>query len=211
MEKMVLATNNQGKVKDFRGLFSAYDLEILPMSAFSSDFDPEETGASFADNAAIKAFAGRKVSGLSCLADDSGLSLPALDGAPGIYSARYAAGQPQGLTPGLSVDEANNKRLLRELEGVEKERRGAFFICVLCLALADGSYLLGRGQVAGQILEAPQGQGGFGYDPLFYIPSLEKTMAQLSLEEKNQISHRKMAFLDLERALMESGRRLAKK
>ena len=146
----------------------------------------EETGSTFAENAIMKARIAAQRTGLVSLADDSGLEVDALQGAPGVYSARYA-GEPKD-------DERNNDKLLKELEGVPDEQRTARFCCSLAVVSPTGEEFLTEGIVEGRILNERRGKEGFGYDPLFYLPDFGRTMAQLNLSQKNKISHRAQAF-----------------
>lgn len=185
MEKleMVLATRNAGKAAELQALLRArYGAEItlLTLSEIGFEGDIEETGQTFAENALLKARAAAAASGKIGLGDDSGLVVPALGGAPGIYSARYAGEHGN--------DEKNNALLLQNLSG--KTDRRAFFECVLACALPNGENFTVSGRCEGIILESPRGRNGFGYDPLFYVPGLGKTLAEMSGEEKNAISHR---------------------
>ncbi len=185
MEKleMVLATRNAGKAAELQALLRArYGTEItlLTLSEIGFEGDIEETGQTFAENALLKARAAAAASGKIGLGDDSGLVVPALGGAPGIYSARYAGEHGN--------DEKNNAMLLQNLSG--KTDRRAFFECVLACALPNGENFTVSGRCEGVILESPRGRNGFGYDPLFYVPGLGKTLAEMSGEEKNAISHR---------------------
>lgn len=185
MEKleMVLATRNAGKAAELQALLRArYGAEItlLTLSEIGFEGDIEETGQTFAENALLKARAAAAASGKIGLGDDSGLVVPALGGAPGIYSARYAGEHGN--------DEKNNAMLLQNLSG--KTDRRAFFECVLACALPNGENFTVSGRCEGIILESPRGRNGFGYDPLFYVPGLGKTLAEMSGEEKNAISHR---------------------
>ena len=185
MEKleMVLATRNAGKAAELQALLRArYGAEItlLTLSEIGFEGDIEETGQTFAENALLKARAAAAASGKIGLGDDSGLVVPALGGAPGIYSARYAGEHGN--------NEKNNAMLLQNLSG--KTDRRAFFECVLACALPNGENFTVSGRCEGIILESPRGRNGFGYDPLFYVPGLGKTLAEMSGEEKNAISHR---------------------
>jgi len=194
MKRVLIATSNPGKLRDFSGAASAFGIEIASIPNFSSLPTVIEDGATFEANARKKAEAySRYIPGELVLADDSGLEVDALAGAPGVHSARYAADEPH-LANSNTEDEANNARLLRELKNIPPEKRTARFICVI--AAARDSHLLGvfRGKAEGVILEAPRGQNGFGYDPLFYFPSIQKTFAELSAEEKAKYSHRGAAF-----------------
>ncbi len=185
MEKleMVLATRNAGKAAELQALLRARygaKITLLTLSELGFEGDIEETGQTFAENALLKARAAAAASGKIGLGDDSGLVVPALGGAPGIYSARYAGEHGN--------DEKNNALLLQNLSG--KTDRRAFFECVLACALPNGENFTVSGRCEGIILESPRGRNGFGYDPLFYVPGLGKTLAEMSGEEKNAISHR---------------------
>lgn len=186
MAKVVLATKNPGKVREFRTLAGDRNWDIISLNDFPSLVPPEETGTTFRENAMIKAMAVFNETGITTLADDSGLEVDFLDGMPGVYSARFA-GEP-------SRDEKNNKKLLSLLKGVPEGKRTARFRCTIAIASIGETVLFCEGICEGMIGQFPQGDKGFGYDPLFWIPELGKTMAQLSLEEKNRISHRGKAF-----------------
>jgi len=194
MKRVLIATSNPGKLRDFTGAASAFGIEITSIPNFSSLPTVIEDGATFEANARKKAEAySRYVPGELVLADDSGLEADALAGAPGVHSARYAANEPH-LANSNTEDEANNARLLRELKDVPADRRTARFVCVVAAA-RDGQILGAfRGKAEGVILEAPRGNNGFGYDPLFYFPPIQKTFAELSAEEKAKYSHRGAAF-----------------
>jgi XTP/dITP diphosphohydrolase len=187
MQEIVVATSNGGKLREFAALLAPVGLRLHAQSAFGVA-SAEETGASFIENAIIKARHAAAATGLPALADDSGLAVDALDGEPGIHSARFAG-------PGAD-DAANNRRLLERLAGVPPERRGARFHCVLVLMRhARDPVPLGR------ILEAPRGEHGFGYDPLFLDPALGRSAAELEPALKNRLSHRARALEALLRAL----------
>ncbi|HEV8525869.1 MAG TPA: RdgB/HAM1 family non-canonical purine NTP pyrophosphatase [Terriglobales bacterium] len=187
--RVLLATSNPGKLRDFAAAARGV-LVIEGLGGFASLPSITEDGATFEENARKKAeHYSRLAPGEIVLADDSGLEVDALSGAPGINSARYAAGTGENAS-----DTANNDRLLRELDGVPDERRSARFVCVIAVA-RDGR-ILGtfRGVAHGTILRLPRGSGGFGYDPLFFYPPLQKTFAELTTEEKAAVSHRGEAF-----------------
>lgn len=196
-DTLIVATRNQGKVKEFAHAFAALGVEVKSMYDYPELPDVVEDGVTFAANAFKKAKAVGDALGLPVLADDSGLCVDALDGAPGVYSARYAGDH--------SADEDNNEKLIGELEqlrlGEDTEQpllSPARFVCVLVLYdPVSGEKLEAEGHVEGWITSDPSGSGGFGYDPLFYLPSHEKTMAELSLEEKQLISHRGEALRKL--------------
>jgi len=189
-QKIVLASNNPGKIREIQALLAGRGIEILPQSKFV-DFEAAETGLTFIENAILKARHAAHWSGLSAIADDSGLEVDALDGAPGVLSARYAGA-------GAS-DRANNDRLLRELAGIPDVQRTARFRCVMVYLrhARDPSPLIGQGVWEGRILQAPRGAGGFGYDPLFYVPEADCAAAELPPQEKNRRSHRSKALREL--------------
>lgn len=194
MKQIVLASRNAKKAAELTQLLAPLGFTVLPVTAFS-DVEPEETAPTFIENALIKARHAVLASGLPAIADDSGLEVTALDGAPGVLSARYA-GEP-------SDDEANNLKLLEALDGLDEVQRGARFVCALVfLRHADDPVpRLAVASWRGRILHAPQGDNGFGYDPLFWVPSHHCSAAQLPAEVKNSISHRAQALQDLVRQL----------
>lgn len=201
MKKIVLASGNRGKLAEFNQLLSRTGWSIFSQA----DFDvPEaaETGLSFVENAIIKARNAAHYSGLPALADDSGLEVDALHGAPGIYSARFAGADAD--------DAANNRKLLELMADVPDAQRSARFQCVLVFMrhASDPSPLICQGTWEGQLLHAPRGDTGFGYDPLFYIPDLQQTSAELSPTRKNQLSHRGQALAKLLATLREQHDRL---
>ena len=184
---LVLATRNEGKTEEIRALLSDFPIEIKNLEDFGPLPTPEEDGESFEENAVKKARFTAKVLGLPALADDSGLMVDALDGAPGVRSARYAGER--------ATDSENNSKLISELENVEI--RKAAFACVIAIAVPWGPTLIYEGRCEGRITKEPAGIQGFGYDPVFYYPPLQKTFAQLSTEEKNRVSHRGQALGEL--------------
>ena len=194
MDRILIATSNPGKLRDFAGAAASLGIEIAPIPNFASLAGVVEDGLTFEENAKKKAETySRAVPGEIVLADDSGLEVDALNGAPGVHSARYAADAPH-LTDNNSDDEANNGRLLRELKDVSADKRSARFVCVIAAA-RDGQMLqMFRGEAEGAILNCARGTNGFGYDPLFYFPQIHKTFAELTPEEKAQYSHRGAAF-----------------
>ena len=200
---VLIATSNSGKLRDFAGAAATLGITIAGIPHFSSLPQVVEDGNTFEENARKKAESySRAIPGELVLADDSGLEIDALGGAPGIHSARYAADEPH-MAECNTDDEANNARVLRELANVAVEKRTARFVCVLAAA-RDGQMLqVFRGVAEGLILDAPRGGNGFGYDPLFYFPRIGKAFAELSAEEKSQYSHRGAAF----RAFLEWYRR----
>jgi XTP/dITP diphosphohydrolase len=194
MKRVLIATSNPGKLRDFAGAAIPFGIRIESLPNFSSLPPVIEDGATFEANARKKAtIYSQYVPGELVLADDSGLEVDALGSAPGVHSARYAAELPH-LANSNTDDEANNARLLHELKNVPSEERTARFICLLALALDQQVLGIFRGHAQGMILHAPRGQNGFGYDPLFYFPAIQKTFAELSPEEKARYSHRGAAF-----------------
>jgi len=183
---IVLATQNEGKVSEFKVLLKDFGVEIKSLKDFGPVPAVEEDGQTFEDNAVKKAQFTARVLGFPALADDSGLVVKALNDLPGVHSARYA-GQD-------ATDEENNLKLLKAMEGVEN--REAFFMCVIAIAVPSGPALIYEGTCEGVITESLAGEGGFGYDPLFLYPPLNKTFAQMSIEEKNQVSHRGKAMAE---------------
>jgi XTP/dITP diphosphohydrolase len=184
--ELVVATRNAGKLKEIRRLLEGTGIAVLGLDAFPALPEVVEDGATFDENARKKAAQTARQTGRMTLADDSGLEVAALGGAPGVYSARYA-----GAGAG---DAANNAKLLAELAGVPPtERRGAF-VCAMALCGPDGVCATFAGRLEGMIVEAPRGDGGFGYDPLFLVPGYGQTLAELPLEVKNRISHRGQAL-----------------
>jgi XTP/dITP diphosphohydrolase len=189
MDTIVLATNNPGKAREFNDILAGENVEVLPQSAFNVP-EVDETGLSFVENALLKARHAAQHSGLPALADDSGLVVDALGGAPGIYSARYAGSQ--------ASDQDNVEKLLTTLGTVPDAQRTAHFYCALVYLRheADPIPLICTGSWEGLITQTPQGAGGFGYDPVFFVASEGKTAAQLSPELKNRLSHRGQALAE---------------
>lgn len=185
--KVILASKNRHKLVELSAILSQLGFEIALESEYGLDLDVEETGATFEENSFLKADAVMKASGLPALADDSGLMVDALDGAPGVYSARYGH---------KSSDPERTAFLLENLKNVPEEKRTAKFVCVITCLWPDGRKIVARGECPGRIAFEPHGENGFGYDPVFYLPEKEKTYAELSSEEKNAISHRARALQD---------------
>ena len=192
--RVLVATSNPGKLRDFAGAAQAHGIEIVPIPGFASLPAVVEDGATFEANARKKAEAySRAAPGELVLADDSGLEVDALGGAPGVYSARYAADQPH--FAGDNTDDlANNARVLRELRDIPAAKRTARFVCVLAAARDGVTMTTFRGEAEGVILDGPRGESGFGYDPLFFFPRIDKTFAELTPVEKALYSHRGAAF-----------------
>jgi XTP/dITP diphosphohydrolase len=194
MRRVLIATSNPGKLRDFAGAARAHGINIAGIPDFSDLPTPVEDGQTFDENARKKAEEySLAVPGEIVLADDSGLEVAALNGGPGVHSARYAADEPH-LADTNTDDEANNARVLRELRDVVPDKRTARFVCVLAAARNGKTLATFRGTADGMILDAPRGTNGFGYDPLFYFPGIQKTFAELSAEEKARYSHRGSAF-----------------
>lgn len=194
MKRILIATSNPGKLRDFAGAAAVHGIEIAGITNFASLPLVVEDGQTFEENARKKAEEySVYVPGEIVLADDSGLEIDALNGAPGVHSARYAADQPH-LADANTDDELNNARVLRELNGIPPEKRTGRFVCVLTAARDQRAVASFRGTAEGIILNTPRGTNGFGYDPLFYFPQINKTFAELSAEEKSKYSHRGAAF-----------------
>ena len=187
---IVLATRNPGKVREIRQALADLPIEILDLASSGTIPEPAEDGATFADNARTKALYYARATGKWALAEDSGLAVDALDGAPGVRSARYASGDCAPEADRSAIDLANNARLLGALEGVPDAQRTARFVCHLVLADAESVLIETFDTLEGQIARSPTGENGFGYDPIFYVPAHGRTTAQLSTEQKNRISHR---------------------
>jgi XTP/dITP diphosphohydrolase len=182
--KAVLASQNQKKLREMQEILSAQGVEVLLQSQLGVNIEVEETGDTFEENAILKAEEVRDETGMIALSDDSGLMVEALGGEPGVYSARYG---------GEGLDDMGRYQLLLEnMRGMEN--RSCKFVSVICCAFPNGDRILARGECHGVLLEEARGEGGFGYDPVFYLPELGKAMAELSPEEKNQISHRGKAL-----------------
>jgi len=191
--RVVLATRNQGKVRELQAMLAGRDLEIVGLDLFPEIGEIEETGATFEENARIKATAVSRATGLTALADDSGLCVDALDGAPGVRSARYAGEN--------ATDQANNEKLLLALDKVPDGGRGCRFVCCIVAHAPDGNELVFSGEWPGEVAHAPDGENGFGYDPLFFDPELATTAARMTAAQKNARSHRGKAVAGLVKSL----------
>ncbi len=189
MKQVVLATRNAGKIAELKSLLAGFGLDVLGLSAFPEIGDIPETGSTFSENAAIKARAVAQATGLVALADDSGLEVDALSGAPGVYSARYSGEN--------ATDASNNAKLLDALKDVPEAGRGCRFVSVVFAAAPNGAEAEARGEWQGRVLPAPRGAGGFGYDPLFYDAEKGATAAEMTREDKNARSHRGKALRTL--------------
>lgn len=192
MRTFLLASNNPGKLREFREIFS--EDRIVSLQELSLDIEVEEDGQTFEENALKKAREVAKISGMTSISDDSGLCVDALGGAPGVYSARYAGEH--------ASDQERIQKLLQELKG--ETCRTARFVSVVALCTPQGETVTARGECEGEILTEPKGQGGFGYDPVFYVKEFKKTFGQLTGEEKNSVSHRGRAIRALKEKLTEA-------
>lgn len=195
-KNLIIASTNKGKLKEIRDLLSGFDFNILSMTEAGLDINIVEDQVDFAGNSFKKASEISRLTGEIVLADDSGLEVEALGGKPGVYSARFAGEN--------ASDEENNKKLLSLLQYVPENRRTARFKCVVTLYYSDGTYLQTEGVCPGRIGFYPAGEGGFGYDPLFILDGYNKTMAELTMEEKNEVSHRAIALKALVKLLQTS-------
>lgn len=199
MKKLILASNNGKKIKEMKEILKDLDVEVRSLENENINIDVIEDGKTFEENAKKKAkeiyefLLDRGDNNFIVLADDSGLAVDYLNGEPGIYSARYAGEHGN--------DAKNNEKLLRKLDGLSKEKRGAKFICQLALFTEQGEYYKVTGEVNGYIIEELHGEGGFGYDPLFFYEPLNKTFAELTANEKNEISHRGVALKELKQII----------
>ncbi len=192
LNKLLVATGNKGKLIEIRQILKG--TEVLGLKDVNINVDVEETGTTFAENAYIKAYEISKLSGLPVLADDSGLLVDALDGAPGVYSARFAGENAN--------DDDNVNKLLGLLSHIPENERHARFACAMCLIFPDGRKIEAFGvSCEGYIINEKRGENGFGYDPVFYSPDYNKTFSQMSMEEKNKVSHRKAALTELSKKL----------
>ena len=196
--KGVLASKNKHKLEEISKITEKFDMELVLESELGVDIDVEETGSTFEENSYLKAEAVMKATGLPALADDSGIAVDALNGEPGIYSARY------GFDESLD-DWGRLQLLLKNTEQVPDDQRQAKFVCVITLVTPQGQTIQARGEVHGMLLRAPAGENGFGYDPIFYYPPFGKSLAQVSPEEKNRVSHRANALKVFYEKLKEAG------
>ena len=195
--KVILATHNQGKIREFQKRFSEMGWEAIPISDIADIPEPEETGTTFRENALQKARYYAEAVNLPVLSDDSGIIADVLGNEPGVYSARYAGVHGN--------DEANNQKLVEVLRPYRREARRGHYMCVIAVVWPDGREITAEGRCNGIIRDFYKGTGGFGYDPLFYLPEFGKTMAELSMEEKNKISHRGKAVDAMLKKLKEAG------
>lgn len=195
MKKIILASNNKGKIAEVKEILKDMNVEVVSMKEAGLDVDIEENGSTFEENALIKAEAIMKMTGEITIADDSGLEVDYLNKEPGIYSARYMGHD-------TSYDIKNNA-IIQRLDGVKGTDRSARFVCAMAVVFPDGKNIIARGTMEGLIADKPMGENGFGYDPIMYLPEYQKTSAQLSSEEKNKISHRGKALEKLKTQLQE--------
>ena len=196
--KVVLASKNKHKLQEISRITEKFDIELVMESELGVDIDVEETGTTFEENSFLKAEAVMKATGLPALADDSGIAVDALKGEPGNYSARY------GFDESLD-DWGRLLLLLKNTEHVPDGERQAQFVCVITLVTPEGQTIQARGEVHGELLRAPAGEGGFGYDPIFYYPPFGRTLAEVSADQKNQVSHRARALNIFYDKLKEAG------
>jgi XTP/dITP diphosphohydrolase len=191
MKEVIIATKNPGKAREFEHIFAPRGIAVKTLLDYPEIEDVEETGSTFEENAILKAEGVSKALNKMVIGDDSGLIVDALEGRPGIYSARYAGEEPKD-------DQKNLEKVLDELKGVSEEDRTARFYCALAVALPGSKTITVSGTCEGRILEEQRGTNGFGYDPVFYVPDKSRTMAELTSDEKNQISHRANALKKLD-------------
>ena len=196
--KVVLASKHRHKLEEISKITEKFDIELILQSELGVDIDVEETGTTFEENSFLKADAVMKATGLPALADDSGIAVDALNGEPGVYSARY------GFDESLD-DWGRLELLLKNTENVPDGQRQAQFVCVITMVTPEGSTIQARGEIHGELTREARGENGFGYDPIFYYPPLGKTTADLSPEEKNQVSHRANALKIFYEKLKEAG------
>ena len=196
--KVVLASKNKHKLEEISKITEKFGFELILQSQLGVDIDVEETGSTFEENSFLKADAVMKATGLPALADDSGICVEALHGEPGIYSARYGFDE--------SLDDWGRLRLLlKNMEQVPDGQRQAKFVCVITMVTPGGQVIQARGEIHGELLREARGENGFGYDPIFYYPPLGKTTAEMSPEDKNQVSHRANALRIFYEKLKEAG------
>lgn len=196
--KVVLASKNPHKLEEIRKITEKFGFDLVLQSELGVDLDVEETGTTFEENSFLKADAVMKATGLPALADDSGIAVDALNGEPGIYSARY------GFDDTLD-DWGRLQLLLKNTEQVPDGQRQAHFVCVITMVTPEGQCIQARGEIHGELLRAPAGENGFGYDPIFYYPPYGKTTAEMTGDEKNQVSHRANALKIFNEKLKEAG------
>ncbi|MBQ4642450.1 MAG: RdgB/HAM1 family non-canonical purine NTP pyrophosphatase [Oscillospiraceae bacterium] len=196
--RVVLASKNRHKLVEISKITEQFDMELVLQSELGIDIDVEENGTTFEENSLIKAKAVMEATGLPALADDSGIAVDALNGEPGIYSARY------GFDDSLD-DWGRLELLLKNTEHVPDGQRQAQFVCVITMVTPDGEIIQARGEIHGELLREARGENGFGYDPIFYYPPMDKSTAEMSAEEKNKVSHRANALVEFYKKLKEAG------
>ena len=196
--KVVLASKNKHKLEEISKITEKFGFELILQSQLGVDIDVEETGTTFEENSLIKAEAVMKATGMAAMADDSGICVEALNGEPGVYSARY------GFDETLD-DWGRLQLLLKNMEAVPDGKRQAKFVCVITMVTPEGETIQARGEIHGELLREPHGENGFGYDPIFYYPPLGMTTAEMSSEDKNQVSHRANALKIFNEKLKEAG------
>lgn len=194
--KFIIATNNKKKLKELSAILGALGVEAVSLAEAGVESDVEETGTTFEENSRLKAVAAMEKSGLPAIADDSGLEVDALGGEPGIYSARYGGDK-------CADDKERYEYLLENMKNVPDGKRSARFVSVITCTFPDGREVVARGEIEGEILRAPSGEGGFGYDPIFFVPSEGMTTAEMSAERKNEISHRARSLQIMSKKLKE--------
>lgn len=194
--KFIIATNNKKKLKELSAILGTLGVEAVSLAEAGVESDVEETGTTFEENSRLKAVAAMEKSGLPAIADDSGLEVDALGGEPGIYSARYGGDK-------CADDKERYEYLLENMENVPEGKRTARFVSVITCTFPDGREVVARGEIEGEILRAPSGEGGFGYDPIFFVPSEGMTTAEMSAERKNEISHRARSLQIMSKKLKE--------
>lgn len=194
--KFIIATNNKKKLKELSAILGTLGVEAVSLAEAGVESDVEETGTTFEENSRLKAVAAMEKSGLPAIADDSGLEVDALGGEPGIYSARYGGDK-------CADDKERYEYLLENMENVPDGKRTARFVSVITCTFPDGREVVARGEIEGEILRAPSGEGGFGYDPIFFVPSEGMTTAEMSAERKNEISHRARSLQIMSKKLKE--------
>ena len=190
MNKLLIATNNKGKVIEFQDLLKELGLQLITPADINLELDVDETGTTYQENASLKAVAFAKASRLLSLADDSGLEVESLDGAPGLYSARY------GSVDGTKLSDAERRKYLIQKLGDKPRPWKAHFHATIAISRPNGEIKLADGDCYGEIIPKERGSGGFGYDPIFLFPDLNKTMAELDMEQKNRLSHRALAVMN---------------
>lgn len=191
MNKLLIATNNKGKVIEFQDLLKGIDLQLITPAEINVELDVDETGTTYQENASLKAAVFAKASGLVSLADDSGLEVDALGGEPGLYSARY------GSVDGNKLSDAERRKYLIQNLGDKPRPWKAHFHATVAISRPNGEVRLADGDCYGEVIPEERGSGGFGYDPIFLFPDLNKTMAELDMEQKNRLSHRALAVMNV--------------